>query len=160
VGAGLEVDDGVVTDERLRTSDPYIWAAGDVASAANDWAGRRLRVEHWANAKDQGEHAGRSMAGSGERWDRPPFFFSDQYDVGLEYRGWADPKTAELVVRGKPSDGAFVAFWLVDGAVHAAMHVNRWDDVDALKALVTRKAVVPDKTLRDTDRDLAEAAPA
>lgn len=160
VGAGLEVDDGIVADERLRTSDPYVWAAGDVVSAANDWAGRRLRVEHWANAQDQGAHAGRSMAGSGEPWSKPPFFFSDQYDVGLEYWGWADPRTAEVVVRGKPSDGPFVAFWLVDGAVHAAMHVNSWDDGDALKALVTRKAEVSAKALRNGDQDLASLVPA
>jgi 3-phenylpropionate/trans-cinnamate dioxygenase ferredoxin reductase component len=159
VGAGLGVDDGIVADERLRTSDPYVWAAGDVASADNQWAGRRLRVEHWANAKDQGAHAGRSMAGSGEPWSRPPFFFSDQYDVGLEYRGWVDPRTAELVVRGRPSDGEFVTFWLQDGAVQAAMHVNRWDDVDALKTLVTRKASVAPEALADTGRDLASLTP-
>jgi 3-phenylpropionate/trans-cinnamate dioxygenase ferredoxin reductase component len=159
VGAGLEVDAGVVADGRLRTSDPYVWAAGDVASAENDWAGRRLRVEHWANAQDQGEHAGRSMAGSGERWNRPPFFFSDQYDVGLEYRGWADPATAELVVRGRPSQGPFVAFWLKDGAVHAALHVNSWDDGDALKALVTQKAVIAPEKLADPGQELASLVP-
>jgi 3-phenylpropionate/trans-cinnamate dioxygenase ferredoxin reductase subunit len=154
VGARLEIDDGIVTDGRLRTSDPYVWAAGDVANAYNTWAGRHLRVEHWANAQDQGAFAGRSMAGAGESWARPPFFFTDQYDVGMEYRGWADAAGAELVVRGRPKDGAFSAFWLVDGAVHAAMHVNRWDEGDALKALVEKKTVAEPKRLADAGRPL------
>jgi 3-phenylpropionate/trans-cinnamate dioxygenase ferredoxin reductase subunit len=158
VSGGLEVDDGVVTDGRMRTSDPYVWAAGDVANAYNAWAGRHLRVEHWANAQDQGAFAGRSIAGSGDQWDVPPFFFSDQYDVGMEYRGWADPDKAQLVLRGKPADGAYCAFWLVRGAVHAAMHVNRWDDGAALKALVTRKAVVDVDVLGDASTDLAAVA--
>jgi 3-phenylpropionate/trans-cinnamate dioxygenase ferredoxin reductase subunit len=159
VSGGLEVDDGVVTDERLRTSDPYVWAAGDVASAWNGWAGRRLRVEHWANARDQGAFAGRSMAGAGEDWAHPPFFFSDQYDTGMEYRGWADPGSAQVVIRGRPAtDGAYCAFWLVDGAVHAAMHVNRWDDGEALKQLVERKATVDPRRLADTDVELAALA--
>jgi len=142
VGAHLEVADGVVTDGRLRTSDPVVWAAGDVASVHNAWAGRRLRVEHWANAQDQGAFAGRSLAGAGEEWARPPFFYTDQYDAGMEYWGWADPRTATLVVRGDPASGEFAAAYLVDGAVHAALHVNRWDDGPHLKALVQAKTVV------------------
>lgn len=156
VGARLEVSDGVVTDGRLRTSDPYVWAAGDVASVDNAWAGRRLRVEHWANANDQGSFVGRSMVGAGEEWARPPFFFTDQYDAGMEYWGWVDPTAATLVVRGKPADGAFAAAYLVDGAVHAALHVNRWDDGPALKALVERKAVVDPERFADPGEPLPE----
>ena len=153
-GAGLEVSDGVVTDARMRTSDPYVWAAGDVANVYNAWAGRHLRVEHWANANDQGAFVGRSMLGAGEMWNRAPFFFTDQYDVGMEYRGWADPTRAQLVLRGRPSSGAFDAFWLVDGHVHAGMHVNSWDDAQAVGALVEQKAAVDPRALADEDTDL------
>ncbi|MFC5999289.1 NAD(P)/FAD-dependent oxidoreductase [Quadrisphaera sp. GCM10027208] len=155
LSAGLEVVDGIVTDGRLRTSDPYVWAAGDVANADNAWAGRRLRVEHWANAQDQGAFAGRSMAGAGEEWARPPFFFTDQYDVAMEYRGWVDPDEADLVVRGRPQDADFAAFWLVDGAVHAGMHVNRWGEADAVKRLVEDRVVVDVAALADEGTDLA-----
>lgn len=153
--AGLEIDDGVVTDGRLRTSDPHVWAAGDVASAWNGWAGRRLRVEHWANAKDQGAFAGRSLAGVGDEWRRPPFFFSDQYDAGMEYRGWADPAEAEVVVRGDAPEGTWFAFWLGDGAVRAAMHVNGWDDAEVLGRMVEAKAVVRPEALADPGTELA-----
>jgi 3-phenylpropionate/trans-cinnamate dioxygenase ferredoxin reductase subunit len=148
--AGLAVDDGVVVDGTLRTADAHIWAAGDVANAENAWAGRRLRVEHFANANDQGPFAGRSMAGSDEKWAVPPFFWSDQYDVGLEYRGWADPRTAEVVLRGRPADGPWTAFWLEDGRVAAGLHVNAWDDADAVKALVNDRAAVDPQRLADS----------
>ncbi|MFP5334479.1 MAG: NAD(P)/FAD-dependent oxidoreductase [Actinomycetes bacterium] len=151
VGARLEVSDGIVTDGRLRTSDPYVWAAGDVASVENAWAGRRIRVEHWANAKDQGAFVGRSLAGAGEQWAMPPFFFTDQYDVGMEYWGYADPRESTLVVRGNPEDGPFAAVYLVDGAVHAATHVNRWDDGPRLKALVEAKAPLDARRFADPD---------
>lgn len=148
--AGLAVDDGVVVDARLRTADPAVWAAGDVASAVNEWAGRRLRVEHHANATDQGPFAGRSMAGSEQLWANPPFFWSDQYDVGLEYRGWADPRTARLVVRGTPWDGPWQAFWLTeDHRVAAAMHVDAWDEADVVKRFVTERVEVDPDALAD-----------
>jgi 3-phenylpropionate/trans-cinnamate dioxygenase ferredoxin reductase subunit len=152
--AGLPVDDGVLVDATLRTSDPDIWAAGDVANAENDWAGRRLRVEHYANASDQGPFAGRSMAGSSQRWAMPPFFWSDQYDVGLEYRGWADPATARLVIRGDPGSGPWQAFWLDGERVTAAMHVNSWDEADDVKRLVVDKVAVDAEALADADRPL------
>ena len=153
--AGLAVDDGIVVDGRLRTADPRVWAAGDVASAANGWAGRRLRVEHWANANDQGAFAGRSIAGAEAEWDVAPFFFSDQYDVGMEYRGWVDPRTAQVVLRGDTGgSGPWFAFWLVDGAVHAAMHVNGWDDAAALEPLVQHRRRVDPVALADPGTDL------
>lgn len=148
--AGLPVDDGIVVDSTLRTEDPKIWAAGDVASAHNEWLGRRLRVEHFDNADKQGAFAGRSMAGAQERWSAPPFFWSDQYDVGLEYRGWADPRSDLLVLRGRPEDGAWYAFWLDDShAVRAGMHVNGWDGADQVKALVADRVVVDPRALAD-----------
>ena len=153
-GAGLEVSDGVVADGRLRTSDPYVWAAGDVASVYNAWAGRHLRVDHWANAKDQGEFAGHSMLGAPDQWSRAPFYFSDQYDVGAEYHGCADPEGAELVVRGQPRSGSFSAFWLVEGHLHAGMHVNAWDDARGIAALVEQKAAVDPRRLSDEGVDL------
>lgn len=158
VAAGLAVDDGVVTDARLVTSDPAVWAAGDVAAAQNLWAGRRLRVEHWANAHDQGTFAGRSMAGSGEQWALAPFFYSDQYDAGMEYWGWADPRTARVVLREGADDGAWFAFWLTEGVVHAAMHVNGWDDADAVKALVEGHVSADPQALADPGRGLSSLA--
>ncbi len=147
--AGLAVDDGVVVDASLCTSDPNIWAAGDVASADNAWAGRRLRVEHYSNATDQGMLAGRIMAGAQERWAKPPYFWSDQYDLAMEYRGWADPAASTLVLRGGPDDAAWFAFWLVGDEVRAGMHVNGWDDADQVKVLVTEHARVDPAALGD-----------
>lgn len=155
--AGLAIDDGIAVDSRLRTDDPRIWAAGDVASAQNLWAGRRLRVEHWANANDQGAFAGRSMAGAPDDWTVAPFFYSDQYDAGIEYWGWADPRTAPVVVREGP-DGAWFAFWLTDGAVTAAMHVNGWDCADDVKALAEGRVRVDPQALADPGRGLASLA--
>jgi 3-phenylpropionate/trans-cinnamate dioxygenase ferredoxin reductase component len=149
VDAGLAVDDGILVDAGLRTDDEAVWAAGDVANAQNDWVGHRLRVEHYANASDQGPFAGRSMAGLPGRWAMPPFFWSDQYDAGMEYRGWADPAKDRLVLRGSPGDGPWTAFWLDGDRVAAALHVNAWDDADAIKALVVERAVVDPDRLAD-----------
>jgi 3-phenylpropionate/trans-cinnamate dioxygenase ferredoxin reductase component len=153
--AGLPVDDGVLVDATLRTPDPAIWAAGDVANPLNEWAGGRLRVEHFDNATKQGPFAARSMAGSDERWAQPPFFWSDQYDVGLEYRGWADPERSRTVVRGTPNDGAWQAFWLDgDGRVAAALHVNSWDDADTLARFVQDRVALDADALADAARPL------
>jgi len=154
--AGLAVDDGVLVDARLRTSDPAIWAAGDIANAINDWAGRRVRVEHFANAADQGTFAARSMGGAEQSWAAPPFFWSDQYDVGLEYRGLADPARDRLVVRGTPNAGPWQAFWLdADDRVAAAMHVNSWDDAKTLERFVGDRVAVDPEALADSLRPLA-----
>ncbi len=137
--AGLTVGDGIEVDASLRTSDPDVFAAGDVASIPYPAFGRRLRVEHWANALNGGPAAARAMLGQDVTYDRLPYFFSDQYDLGLEYVGWADPRECEVVLRGDVPARAFQAFWLRDGVVQAAMHVNMWDDgVDPLKPLVGR----------------------
>ena len=158
--AGLAVDNGIVVDGRLCTDDPAIWAAGDVANAWNEWTGRRIRVEHFANANDQGPFAGRSMTGQTATWDAPPFFWSDQYDVGLEYRGWADPASARVVIRGTPGRGPWIAFWLDGDRVAAGLHVNAWDEADSVKSLVVDKAVVQDAdALADPHRPLPAARP-
>jgi 3-phenylpropionate/trans-cinnamate dioxygenase ferredoxin reductase subunit len=135
--AGLDVDNGVVTDEFLRTSDPSIWACGDVANSANPLIGRRLRVEHWANALNGGKAAAKSMLGHEEPYERVPYFFSDQYDLGMEYSGYAEPGGYDRVVfRGDPAGGEFLAFWVAGDRVLAGMNVNVWDVTDQIQNLV------------------------
>jgi 3-phenylpropionate/trans-cinnamate dioxygenase ferredoxin reductase component len=144
--AGLEVDNGVVADERLRTSDPDIYAAGDVASFLHPLVGRRIRVEHWANARYGGRAAAASMLDQDKPFDRVPYFFSDQYEskpaVGMEYAGYVEPGGYDRVVfRGDPSVAAganpeFLAFWIREDRVLAGMNMNIWDVQDSIAALV------------------------
>jgi 3-phenylpropionate/trans-cinnamate dioxygenase ferredoxin reductase subunit len=123
--AGLEVDDGIRVDSQLRTSDPDVFAAGDVANAAHPLLGRSLRVEHWANALHQPVTAAQAMLGLPVRYDRLPYFFSDQYDVGLEYTGYVPPGGSDQIVfRGNPASREFIAFWLSGGRVLAGMNVD------------------------------------
>lgn len=130
--AGLAVDNGVLVDEHLRSSAPDVWAAGDVANAYHPFAGRHVRVEHWANALHQPVVAAKSMLGQDAVYDRLPYFFSDQYDLGMEYTGFGG---GEVVVRGDERE--FVAFWLRDGRLTAAMNVNVWTGVpDVAKQLI------------------------
>jgi 3-phenylpropionate/trans-cinnamate dioxygenase ferredoxin reductase component len=136
--AGLTVDNGIVVDEQLRTSDPRILAAGDVAAAHNTLLGRRLRVEHWDNAIRQGALAARSILGQDAVHDWQPYFYTDQYDLGMEYVGHADADDA-VVLRGDLRTREVIAFWLRDGRVRAAMNVNVWDVNDQLRALVGRE---------------------
>ena len=164
-GAGLDVDNGVVTDAALRTSGDGVWAAGDVANWASTALGTHVRVEHWANANDGGLAAGRSMAGADVTYDPIPFFFSDQYDVGLEYAGYVPRGSGEeVVLRGEPSSNEFMAFWVVadgDGVrVLAGMHVNVWDTIDAVQQLVRDRTVVDSDRLADTTIPLGELVPA
>jgi 3-phenylpropionate/trans-cinnamate dioxygenase ferredoxin reductase subunit len=153
-GAGLKVDDGIVVDEHLRTDAEGIFAAGDVASAWHPRYRRHLRVEHWANALNQGVTAGRNAAGGDDTYDRLPYFFSDQYDLGLEYVGHADPAD-EVVVRGDTATRELIALWHRAGRVTAAMHVNVWDAVDDLKALVGSDVAVDLARLADPTVPLA-----
>jgi len=156
VGAGLEVDDGVVVDSSLRSSDPDVFAAGDVASSFYPRYGRHVRVEHWANAKHQGPAAARAMLGQEVAYDRLPYFFTDQYDLGMEYTGWVPPQVlgdAAVVLRGDVDGRQFRAFWLLpaDGGqvLAAAMHVNMWDEgIEPLKARVEAGGVVEADSLR------------
>jgi 3-phenylpropionate/trans-cinnamate dioxygenase ferredoxin reductase component len=146
--AGLKLaDGGIAVDATLRSSDPDIYAAGDVAAHDHPRYPRRVRVEHWANAKDQGTHVARNLLGAEEPYLLRPFFFSDQYDLGCEYRGLADPTKDRLVVRGDLKSREFTAFWLRDGAVAAAMNVNQWDDGDTLQELVDSSRHVHDQEL-------------
>lgn len=133
--AGLEVDNGVVVDDHLRTSDPHIFAAGDVANAANTALGKRLRVEHWDNAIRQGKLAGRIIAGEDAAYDWLPYFYTDQFDFGMEYVGHSAPGD-EVVIRGSLEAGEFIAYWLSGSTVTAAMNVNIWDVNDNLREIV------------------------
>jgi 3-phenylpropionate/trans-cinnamate dioxygenase ferredoxin reductase subunit len=153
--AGLKVDDGVVVDEHLRSSAPGVYAAGDVASAWHPHYRQRLRVEHWANALNQGATAGTNAAGGTDAYERLPYFFSDQYDLGLEYVGYGRPSDV-VVVRGDRDQRELVAFWQRDGVVTAAMSVNVWDVVEDLRAIVASGRVVDARRLADPAVPLTE----
>jgi len=153
--AGLDVQDGIVVDEYLQTSAPGVFAAGDVANAQHPGYGERIRVEHWANALNQGPVAARNMLGRPEVYDRLPYFFSDQYDVGMEYTGFA--RTWDRVVfRGDAATREFIAFWLAGDRVVAGMNVNVWDVTDPIKALIRQSVTVDAARLTDPDVPLAE----
>jgi 3-phenylpropionate/trans-cinnamate dioxygenase ferredoxin reductase subunit len=156
--AGLKVDDGVVVDEHLQASAPGVFAAGDVASAWHPHYRRRLRVEHWANALNQGLTAGTNAVGGSEAYTRLPYFFSDQYDLGMEYVGHGSPDD-DVVIRGNRDEREFIAFWQRDGAITAAMNVNVWDVVEDLKAIVAGGRAVDATRLADPSVDLADLVP-
>ncbi|MCC8481204.1 FAD-dependent oxidoreductase [Streptomyces sp. CS149] len=140
--AGLEMAErahggGIAVDASLRTSDPHIYAAGDVAAAHHPLLGTRLRVEHWANALNGGPAAARAMLGQDVTYDRIPYFFSDQYDLGLEYSGWAPPGSYdEVIIRGDAGKREFIAFWLKDRRILAGMNVNVWDVTETVQELI------------------------
>jgi 3-phenylpropionate/trans-cinnamate dioxygenase ferredoxin reductase component len=135
--SGLEVANGILVDEALRTPDPRVFAAGDVANALHPRLGKRIRVEHWSNALNGGPAAARSMLGQHVSYDRVPYFFTDQYDLGMEYAGYAEPDGYDRVVfRGDPGGYEFLAFWVNGARVLAGMNVNVWDVQDDIQKLV------------------------
>jgi 3-phenylpropionate/trans-cinnamate dioxygenase ferredoxin reductase subunit len=157
--AGLEVDNGVRTDQHLRTSHPDIFAAGDVANAFHPLYGRPIRVEHWANALNQPKVAASSMLGREAVYDRVPYFFTDQYDLGMEYTGYAEPSGYDRVVfRGDVAAREFIAFWLREGRVLAGMNVNIWDVTDPIRELVRSGRTVDPERLADPRAPLADLA--
>jgi 3-phenylpropionate/trans-cinnamate dioxygenase ferredoxin reductase subunit len=155
--AGLTIDNGIVVDEFLRTSAPDVFAAGDVAATWNTMYDKRIRVEHWANALNQGQTAGRNMLDQGTAYTKLPYFFSDQYDLGMEYNGYA-ADWDRVVVREGTSVLEFLAFWLKDGRVLAGMNANVWDQGDDIKALVRSGAPVDADRLADPSVPLADLA--
>ncbi|WP_329018468.1 NAD(P)/FAD-dependent oxidoreductase [Streptomyces sp. NBC_00690] len=163
--AGLDLADrahggGIAVDAALRTSDPDVYAAGDVASSLHPLLGTRLRVEHWANALNGGPAAARSMLGLDVSYDRVPYFFSDQYDLGLEYSGWAPAGSYDQVVlRGDVGKREFIAFWLKDGRVLAGMNVNVWDVTAPIQDLIRSGARVGSDALGDPSVPLASLVP-
>ncbi|MGW2812313.1 NAD(P)/FAD-dependent oxidoreductase [Streptomyces sp. NPDC001415] len=163
--AGLAMADrahggGIAVDASLRTSDPDIFAAGDVAAVHHPLLGTRLRVEHWANALNGGPAAARAMLDQEVSYDRVPYFFSDQYDLGLEYSGWAPPGSYDqVVIRGDTGKREFIAFWLKERRVLAGMNVNVWDVTEPIQALIRGGAQVDTEALADPAVDLGSLAP-
>jgi 3-phenylpropionate/trans-cinnamate dioxygenase ferredoxin reductase subunit len=151
--AGLQVDNGILVDEALQTSAPDVFAAGDVANAWHPFYEQRVRVEHWANALNQGPAAAGGMLGADISYDRIPYFYSDQYDVGMEYSGFAT-SWDEVVFRGDRDRGEFIAFWLKDARVLAGMNVNVWDVNQHVQSLIRSRREVDPAALGDADTPL------
>jgi 3-phenylpropionate/trans-cinnamate dioxygenase ferredoxin reductase component len=151
--AGIAVDNGIVTDERLATSDPHVFAAGDAANAFHPFYERRIRVEHWANALNQPAVAAQSMLGKPAAYDRLPYFFSDQYDIGMEYSGYA-ASWDEVVFRGDVDAREFIVFWLERGRVVAGMNVNVWDVTDPIQELIRSRREMSAAELGDPEAPL------
>jgi NADPH-dependent 2,4-dienoyl-CoA reductase/sulfur reductase-like enzyme len=134
--AGLACSDGVLVDARLRASDPHVYAAGDVARQDHPVLGR-LRVEHWDAAIHQGRAAARAMLGDDAPYDRVPYFFTDQYDLGMEYVGHiGSAGYDDVVIRGDRAERKLVAYWLRAGRVLAGMHLNDWDAIDPIRSAI------------------------
>ena len=155
--AGLTLANGIVVDEFLRTSAPDVFAAGDVAATWNPMYNQRIRMEHWANALNQGQTAARNMLGQDTAYAKLPYFYSDQYDFGMEYNGYA-AGWDRVVLRGDPAGREFLAFWIKDGRALAGMNANVWDQGDGIKALVRGGATVNADRLADPSVPLADLA--
>ncbi len=155
--AGMGVDNGILVDEHLQTDAPGVFAAGDVANAHHPLYGERIRVEHWANALNQGPAAARAMLGGAAAYDLVPYFFSDQYDVGMEYAGFAR-EWDRVVFRGDPAAREFIAFWMAGDRVLAGMNVNVWEVTDHIQRLIRQRVPVDDRRLADPDVPLEELA--
>jgi NADPH-dependent 2,4-dienoyl-CoA reductase/sulfur reductase-like enzyme len=160
--AGLSIDNGILTDSSLRTDDPRILAAGDVANAFHPFTGSHLRSEHWANAINGGKVAARTMMGMPAALDEVPYFYTDQFDLGMEYSGYSSlTPDAKMILRGDPAAHKFIAFWLIPmsstkGRVVAGMSVNVWDVQDDIKFLISSGQEVQTLQLRDADVQLRE----
>ncbi|MFD8754928.1 NAD(P)/FAD-dependent oxidoreductase [Kitasatospora sp. NPDC059577] len=170
--AGLEVDNGIKTDRHLRTSDPDVYAAGDVANAYHPLFGKHIRVEHWANALNQPQTAARALLGQADAvHDRVPYFFSDaewtprhpnepvasRDKLSMEYLGYVEPDGYDQVVfRGDVKANEFIAFWLKDGRVLAGMNMNIWDVTDPIRDLIVSKRVVDADRLANPNVPLGE----
>jgi NADPH-dependent 2,4-dienoyl-CoA reductase/sulfur reductase-like enzyme len=155
--AGLDVENGVLTDEALHTTDPNIYAAGDVANSFNPLLGRRVRVEHWANALNGGPAAARSILGQPVVYDPVPYFYSDQYDLGMECAGLPTPgRYDQVAYRGDRAGLEFIAFWLSRGRLVAGMNVNVWDVNDDIQSLIRSARQVDLSRLTNPDIPLPE----
>jgi 3-phenylpropionate/trans-cinnamate dioxygenase ferredoxin reductase component len=152
--AGLALDNGVTTDAHLATSVPGIYAAGDVADVFYPFYGTCLRLEHWSAALNQGPVAARNMLGQATPYDKTPYFYSDQFDLGMEYRGWGMADD-QVVLRGDVSQREFLAFWLRKGRVMAGMNANIWDQADAIEALIRARQPTDPARLSNPDVELA-----
>jgi len=156
-GAGLEMSNGVVTDSALRTSDPDVYAAGDVACSFLPLLGTHVRVEHWSNALNGGPAAARSMLGQEVEYNPVPYFYTDQYDLGMECSGLPSPGAYDQVVyRGDRSTLEFIAFWLKGGRLIAGMNVNVWDVTDDIQSLIRSNRTLDPARLADPSIPLSD----
>jgi 3-phenylpropionate/trans-cinnamate dioxygenase ferredoxin reductase subunit len=155
--AGFMVQNGIVVDERLQSSVSNVSAAGDVANAWHPFYGQRIRVEHWYNALNQGSAAARAMLGPDVVYERIPYFYSDQYEVSIEYSGYTT-EWDQVVFRGDRGGGEFIVFWLRDGLVVAGMNVNVWDVNEHVQALIRSRQAVDAAALSDPDTPLEALA--
>ena len=151
--AGATIDNGIVVNQQLRTTIPNVFAAGDVANSWHPFFRRQIRVEHWANALNQGPAAAQAMLGHDVSYDRLPYFFSDQYEIGMEYSGHAT-EWDEVAYRGVVADGEFIAFWLKDQRVIAGMNVNVWDVNEHVQTLIRSRRAIDVAALIDCDTPL------
>ncbi len=157
--AGLPIDNGVSVDEHLATTDPDVFAAGDVANAYYPLLGTHLRLEHWSAALNQGPVAAANMMGKATPYDKVPYFFSDQYDSGMEYTGYVGRGGYdEVVFRGDPASGEFIAFWMKGRKVLAGMNVNVWDVTDTIETLVRSDTQVDPAILADPEVPLTDVS--
>jgi len=155
VTAGLDLDNGVLVDAQGRSSDPDIFAVGDVANAETPALGQRVRVEHWANALDRPPTVAKGVLGKPGDFDKLPFFYSDQYDLGLEYSGRGG-RDDDIVIRGDLDGREYLAFWLDGDRVTAGMNVNVWDVQDDIQALIASRDAVDREKLADPGVPLAK----
>ena len=155
--AGLEVDRGILVDEHCQTSHPDIYAAGDVANWFHPGLGHRLRVEHWDNALNQGAAAAKSMLGAAEPYSPTLYFWSDQYDLNIQYLGHAT-EWDEIAIRGNPGEEKFTAFYLKDGSVHGALVVNNFRDIRPTRTLIDQKTSITAASLSDESTNLKQLA--
>lgn len=150
--AGLTIDNGILVDEFLQSSDPDVFAAGDVANTWYPLLERHFRLEHWSAALNQGPVAAANMMGRAVAYDRVPYFYSDQYDMGMEYTGFVDSgHYDQMVFRGEVTEGKYIAFWLDNGRVLAGMNVNVWDVTDAIADLVRSGKPIDVARLQDPE---------
>ena len=157
--AGLDVDDGILVDASLRTSHPDVFAAGDVARAWHPLLEQRVRVEHWTNASWQPRVAAQAMLGADVVYDRLPHFFSDQYDMSMEYTGYVGRDGYDdVVVRGDPAGRSYLAFWLRGGRAIAGMSVNNPRASRDITALVRSAAPIDPRNLADATQPLEALA--
>jgi len=160
LSAGLTVDNGILVDAGFRTSAPHVYAVGDVANVFHPVLGQHLRIEHWANALNAGAAAGRALVGETVNYDEIPYFYTDQFDLGMEYSGYG-PLTpgAEVVIRGNLAAREFIAFWVTDTRVVAGMNVNVWDVNETVQQLIRTGIRVDVKRLADETVPLQSLLP-
>jgi 3-phenylpropionate/trans-cinnamate dioxygenase ferredoxin reductase component len=156
-GSGIDTTNGILVDEHCRTTVDDIYAAGDVANHYHPVVQRRMRVEHWQNAMQQGAAAARSMLGKGQAYDAIHWFWSDQYDVNLQYAGFHH-EWDQMVIRGRLDEGRFLAFYLNQGRIDAVVGLNRGKDIRRVMPLIKSREVVDARQLADEDTDLRSLA--